>query len=166
MSTKPGVRRAVHATAMPPQRSGEGPSLYPQKFLERFGDWIGHNVGDHFGLTQFGAHLEILPPGAESSLRHWHTHSDELILLLEGELLLVTDEEGEQVLNPGMVAGFKAGVENGHHLVNRSAAATFFVVGSRVAGDMPVYTADDFQWVRDEHEVYASRKDGTRYEID
>jgi uncharacterized cupin superfamily protein len=39
--------------------------------------------------------------------------------VLEGELTLVTDA-GEQLLTPGMCAAFKAGVPDGHHLVNRS----------------------------------------------
>jgi uncharacterized cupin superfamily protein len=29
-------------------------------------------LGDEAGLTQFGVNLTKLPPGALSSLRHWH----------------------------------------------------------------------------------------------
>jgi uncharacterized cupin superfamily protein len=29
-------------------------------------------IGDAAGLTQFGCHLERLPPGSRSSHRHWH----------------------------------------------------------------------------------------------
>jgi uncharacterized cupin superfamily protein len=51
--------------------------------------------------------------------------------VLEGELTLVTDA-GEQLLTPGMCAAFKAGVPDGHHLVNRSdRPAGLLEIGSR-----------------------------------
>jgi uncharacterized cupin superfamily protein len=76
-------------------------------------------LGKAAGLTQFGVNLSRLPPGVWSSQRHWHSHEDELVYVLEGELVSVTDD-GEEVLGPGDCIGFKAGVEDGHHLVNRS----------------------------------------------
>ena len=61
------------------------------------------------------------------------------MLVLEGELTLVTDD-GEQALGPGMAAGFPAGVENGHHLINRGrAAAVYLEVGDRRPEDAVVY---------------------------
>ena len=87
-------------------------------------------------------------------------------LMLEGELTLITDA-GDTLLKPGMCAGFKASAENGHHLVNRSEApAKYLVVGSRIGGDEAHYPDDDIQWVADgEDSSYATRKDGTRYEM-
>ena len=41
-------------------------------------------LGDVAGLTQFGVNLLRLAPGAWSSQRHWHTHEDELVYVLEG----------------------------------------------------------------------------------
>ncbi len=38
--------------------------------------------------------------------------------MVEGEITLI-DDAGEHLLKPGMCAGFKAGVANGHHLVNK-----------------------------------------------
>ena len=80
------------------------------------------------------------------------------------ELTLITDE-GATTVKPGMCAGFKAGVENAHHLINRSQEeATFLVVGSRVRGDKAHYPDDDFQWlVEEDGSWHAARKDGTRY---
>ena len=60
-----------------------------------------------------------LPPGAWSSQRHWHTAEDEFLLIIEGEVVLVTDS-GEEILKCGDCAGFKAGDRDGHHLQNRS----------------------------------------------
>jgi len=45
------------------------------------------------------------------------------VYVLEGELGLVTDD-GEEILKSGDCAEFKAGVENGHCLQNRSRIAT------------------------------------------
>ena len=88
-------------------------------------------LGDEAGLTQFGVNLTMLTPGAFSSLRHWHENQDEFVFLIEGELTLIEDE-GETVLRPGDAAGFKAGVANGHHLVNRSNSdAVYLEIGTR-----------------------------------
>jgi uncharacterized cupin superfamily protein len=76
-------------------------------------------LGEALGLTHFGVNLVRLPPGVTSSQRHWHTHEDEFLYVLEGEPELITDQ-GAQTLKPGMCAGFPAGKQDGHHLVNRS----------------------------------------------
>jgi uncharacterized cupin superfamily protein len=88
-------------------------------------------LGNAGGLTQFGVNISRLPPGVWSSQRHWHSHEDEFVYVLEGELVLVT-ETGEEVLRPGDCAAFKAGDEEGHHLVNRSSRdALVLEVGTR-----------------------------------
>ena len=71
------------------------------------------------GLRNMGVNISRLPPGVWSSQRHWHSHEDEFIMVLEGELALVTDA-GEEVLRAGDCAAFKAGIADGHHLINRS----------------------------------------------
>src|SRR5215469_5588003 len=76
-------------------------------------------LGNMAGLTQFGVNLTRLKPGAASALRHWHENEDEFIYVLEGEIALIEDG-GTTVLQRGDAAGFKAGVANGHHLVNKS----------------------------------------------
>lgn len=83
--------------------------------------------------------------------------------MLESEVTLITDK-GEQILGPGMAAGFPANVANGHHLVNRSAQpALILEVGDRLPGDLTLYPDDDIAarlgpagWVFD-------HKDGTPY---
>ena len=77
-------------------------------------------LGNVARLTQFGVNLTRLKPGAASALRHWHEQEDEFIDVLDGELVLVEDG-GETLLGPGDCAGFKAGVSNGHQLVNKVA---------------------------------------------
>jgi uncharacterized cupin superfamily protein len=77
-------------------------------------------LGDAAGLDQFGVNLMRLPPGQWTSQRHWHTAEDEFTWVVEGEVVLVENGEGETILRAGDCAGFKAGVANGHHLQNRS----------------------------------------------
>jgi uncharacterized cupin superfamily protein len=92
---------------------------------------VRQRLGDAAGLTQFGVNLLRLPPGAWSSQRHWHAAEDEFVLVVEGEVVLVTDA-GEETLQAGDCAGFKAGVPVGHQLQNRSQRdALVLEIGSR-----------------------------------
>jgi uncharacterized cupin superfamily protein len=91
------------------------------------------------GLTQFGASLDRLMPGAWSSQRHWHSAEDEFLYLLSGTLTLV-DDAGETPVFPGDAIAWRHGDPNAHHLTNRGdAPATYLIVGSRVAGDICTY---------------------------
>jgi uncharacterized cupin superfamily protein len=104
---------------------------YPEPFRDICLGATWRRLGDAGGLTDFGVNLSRLPPGKWSSQRHWHTHEDEFVLVLEGEVVLVEDD-GETVLRPGDCAAWKAGVQNGHCLQNRSGAdAVYLEVGSR-----------------------------------
>jgi uncharacterized cupin superfamily protein len=92
------------------------------------------DLGDIFGLTQFGVHIETLHPGAASSVRHWHENEDEFVYVIAGELVLVEDTETPLVA--GDCAGWPAGSPVGHCLENRSGAdATYLVIGTRAARD-------------------------------
>lgn len=84
------------------------------------------------GLEDFGVSHVVLEPGGISSQRHWHEGEDELVVMLDGEAVLIEDE-GETVLRPGDLAAFPKGVANGHHLVNRSAVSCVFVAIGRPA---------------------------------
>jgi uncharacterized cupin superfamily protein len=102
-------------------------------------------LGDAAGIVNFGVNLVRLEPGACSSQRHWHTHEDEFLYVLEGTPTLVTDA-GETLLRPGLAAGFPKGEADGHHLVNRTAAPVLFlVVGDRSAEDECFYPDIDME---------------------
>jgi uncharacterized cupin superfamily protein len=122
-------------------------------------------LGDAAGLTQFGVSLYTLPPGTWSSQRHWHSHEDELVYVLEGALVLVTDG-GEEALVAGESAGFKAGVRDGHCLQNRSQKdAVFLVVGSRNDEDHGEYSDIDMMFTAGRYSGKGGyrHKDGTPY---
>ena len=121
-------------------------------------------LGDVFGLSQFGINLLELAPGAWSSQRHWHERQDELVYVLEGDATVVTDE-GETMLSAGMVAGFRAGSGNGHHIVNRSnAVVRLLEVGTRTAEETAHYSDIDMMYREDADEGYFT-KDGTPSEM-
>ena len=82
------------------------------------------------GLMDFGVSHVMLDPGGISSQRHWHEGEDEIVVMLEGEAVLIEDE-GESVMRPGDIAVFPKGVPNGHQLVNRSDAPCVFVAVGR-----------------------------------
>jgi uncharacterized cupin superfamily protein len=142
-----------------PKRTGTN---YPPEFAEHMKNRIRQRLGDAGGLTQFGVNLLQLAPGSWSAQRHWHTHEDEFVYIVSGELVLVTDE-GEQVMRAGDCAAFPAGVQNGHHLVNRSGElAVALEVGSRVDADCADYPDIDMRW--DGPGDAYRHKDGTPYE--
>jgi len=136
-------------------------SSYPPPLDERCRERQRAALGDAAGLRQFGVNLLTLPPGAWSSLRHWHSAEDEFVWILEGEVVLVT-EAGEEVLRPGDCAGFEAGVADGHHLQNRSQhTARVLEVGSRrPEQDVTDYPDVDLRWVGN---AAPTRKDGSPY---
>ena len=100
-------------------------SAYPAEFQSAVHGREKAALGNLAGLSQFGVNLTRLKPGAASALRHWHENEDEFVYVLEGELVLVEDD-GETILRRGDAAGFKAGIANGHHLVNKSGGAGRF----------------------------------------
>lgn len=108
-----------------------------------------HWISEAGGLTQFGAFVEILPPGSRSSIKHWHSAEDEMVYVLEGEVTL-TEGDTETLLRPGDAATFRAGDPVGHFLENRSAAPTrCLVVGTRASLDTITYPDHDRICLRD-----------------
>ena len=128
--------------ATAPSRKGSGyPAPHDQPVRER----LRQRLGDAGGLSQFGVNRLTLAPGVWSSQRHWHSHEDEFVWVLEGEVVLVTDA-GEEILRAGDCAAFPAGEANGHRLVNRSPApAVLLEVGSRDPLDHTIYSDIDMQ---------------------
>ena len=114
-------------------------SNYPQEFLHVVAGREKRALGNAAGLNQFGVNLTTLKPGAASSLRHWHVQEDEFVYVVEGEVTLI-EQDGETILKAGDAAGFKAGVANGHQLVNRSARdVTYLEMGTRSKGEIAHY---------------------------
>jgi len=121
------LSKRIDPSAVPPFIG----TLYPPPFDEPCRKRERRRLGDAAGLTQFGVNLLRLAPGVWSSQRHWHSHEDEFVYVVAGEVTLVTDA-GSEVLRAGDAAGFKAGECNGHCLQNRSSVdALVLEVGTR-----------------------------------
>lgn len=122
-----------------PEQAREGRSAYPPPHDEKVRGRKTWMLTRQWGLTQFGVNRVELPPGAWSTNRHWHSTNDEVVIVISGELVLVTDE-GEEVLRAGDSVGFKAGVANAHHLQNRSdQPAVYYDIGGRDAWDLSTF---------------------------
>jgi uncharacterized cupin superfamily protein len=140
-----------------------GGTSYPEPFRALVAGRERRRLGDALGLKNFGVNLTRLRPGAASAQRHWHTRQDEFVFVVEGEVVLVTDA-GEQVLTPGMAAGFPAGKPDGHHLVNRSGRdAVYLEIGDRTPGDEGEYPDIDMVFRIVGGRVAYLHKDGTPY---
>ena len=135
-------------------------SAYPKPFDAPCAERIRKRLGDAAGLSDFGVNLLRLPPGTWSSQRHWHSTEDEFVYVLEGEVVLSTDE-GETTLKRGDCAGFPKGAANGHKLVNKSGTEVFCLeVGTRSAADVCTYS--DIDMILDRSVGYL-HKDGKPY---
>jgi len=140
------------------ERRGVG---YPPPFDTLSAERIRQRLGNAGGLADFGINLMRLPPGNWSSQRHWHSHEDEFVFVLEGELVLVEDG-GETVLRTGDCAAFPKGTGNGHHMINRSdAVAVYLEIGSRHPDD--VTTCSDIDMMSTNADGRFVHKDGAPY---
>jgi uncharacterized cupin superfamily protein len=138
-------------------------TLYPAPFDEPCRQRDRTRLADAAGLTQYGVNFLRLAPGAWSSQRHWHTHQDEFIYILSGEVTLVTDA-GDEILKAGDCAGFPADDGNGHHLQNRSGAdVTLLEIGTRLAEDGAWYSDIDMQAPAGGKPAQYCHRDGTPY---
>jgi len=139
-------------------------SSYPEPFREGQRKRFNRRLGDHAGLKNYGVNLIRVLPGGQSSARHAHSKQDEIVCVVEGQLVLVTDA-GEEHVGPGTWMTFPAGTGDAHQFVNRTDKdATFLVIGDRTADDEVSYPeidlhlgklADGTRWFR--------RKDGTPF---
>jgi uncharacterized cupin superfamily protein len=141
-------------------RTGSG---YPEPYRSRCLPREKRQLGNALGLTKIGINQTILPPGKESSMRHWHTHEEEFVYVLSGEVVLVTDA-GEQTLPAGTCAGFPLGTRDGHQLVNRgSVPAVYLEISNRDVEDRAHYPDVDLMYHGAGAAVMFTRKDGSNF---
>lgn len=139
-----------------PQTNATG---YPAPFDAEVQGRYWRRLAPVGGLTQMGASHVVLKPGAWSSQRHWHHGEDELVIMLSGEAVLIEDE-GETILRAGDVAAFPSGVENGHHMQNRTGQdCVFIAIGTGDKSGGGVYSDIDMTFGDDGY----FHKDGTPY---
>lgn len=137
---------------------------YPAQFKHLVAGRVKQALGNAVGLKNFGVNLVTLAPGSCSALRHWHTRQDEFIYIIEGEVTLITNA-GAQILKPGMMVGFPAGEEDGHHLVNKSDSVVVYLeIGDRTPEDEVNYPDDDVMAKASPDGWIITHKDGSLYQ--
>lgn len=147
----------------PQQVEAETGTIYPVPFKAHVAGRERRRLGNALDLKNFGVNMVTLKPGTNSALRHWHTTQDEFVYVLSGELILVTDD-GEQILIVGMAAGFPAGKQGAHCLINRSQQEVVYLeVGDRTPGDLPIYPHDDLSAQQIDGRLQFFHKDGAAY---
>jgi uncharacterized cupin superfamily protein len=106
-------------------------SSYPDPYNQGTGNKAYRHLTEAGGLTQFGAALETLYPGKQSSQQHWEEQEDEFLYMLSGSLTVAENDE-ESVIGPGDACCWKAGVTVAHTLRNHTTEpATYLIVGTR-----------------------------------
>ena len=151
---------AFDPLALPESNATSYPEPYRAENQRRW----NRRLGDHAGVKNFGVNLTRIVPGGQSSSRHWHSRQDEFVYVLSGEVVLETDG-GEEILRPGMCAGFPAGTHDGHRFLNRSEAdVLLLVVGDRTQGDEVGYPDIDMHGRMGPDGRYRfTRKDGSDF---
>jgi uncharacterized cupin superfamily protein len=150
----------VNALNLPPRAKV---SSYPEPFASRVLGRQKRQLGELFGLKNFGINLTSLAPDAFSSLRHSHAKQDEFIYVLQGRPTLHTNE-GRFELSPGMCIGFPAGTGNAHHLHNETAEEVLYLeIGDRTPEEEVDYPDEDLRIAQVQGKAQYVHKDGTPY---
>ncbi len=88
---------------------------------------------------------------------------DEFIYVLQGQATLITDA-GEETMGPGDAAGFPAGEQNGHCLVNKGDAEVLYLeIGTRAPHDFVEYPDVDLCVLRGAKPNFYMNKAGVPY---
>lgn len=89
------------------------------KRIEGSAPRMEERFGDLANLRILGVNIVTLQPGQKSAQRHWHSGSDEFVMVLEGLATVIEDSTVTEI-GPGDMALWPAGSEIGHQVVNRS----------------------------------------------
>ena len=133
---------------------------YPPPFDQPVAGRNYRRLAPALGLADFGVSEVTLEPGAWSSQRHWHEDEDEIVLMIEGEAVLI-ENGGETVMRAGDIAAFAKGIPNGHHLINRNDRPCRFVAVGRPAASDCHYPDVDMHL--DGESQRFTRKDGSDF---
>ena len=143
-----------------PRRTG---SIYPEPYNSQMAGRSSQRLAAFAGLTQFGANLVRLEPGAKASLRHWHLKEDEFAIITKGSCTLV-DDHGRYAMEVGDCAAFPAGDENAHHFVNETdTPMEFLVIGTSHPDEEATYGDVDLKIKMRDGTAEFTRWDGTPF---
>ncbi len=112
-------------------------------------------AGDAFGRTRVAAtrrdlglaagsvstgvkHVQVAP-GKDATPPHCHSQEEEIFVVLDGDGVLVLDDEGQTPVRRGHVVSRPAGTGVAHQFRAGQAGLTFLAYGTREPGDMCYY---------------------------
>lgn len=107
----------------------------------RTGEPLGilREFSEKTGLKKLRVHHETLLPGRKSSSVHSHTHQEECIYVLEGELFAILNGQ-RMLLRAGDFLAFPPGTGLMHVVLNDSSnPASFLSIASLDANDRVIY---------------------------
>lgn len=101
--------------------------------------WRRMRLGARLGGEKLGASVFELPPGQRSFPYHLHHANEELLLVLDG-LVVLRRQEGEEELRRGDTALFPRGPNGAHQVLNRSdRPARFLMVSTMIEPEILEY---------------------------
>lgn len=99
----------------------------------------GRALSDIGGRARVGVGLLELPPGSNTLPGHYHTHEEEHLYMLDGNLTLHLGDR-TYPLGPGCYVCFPAAQAVAHYLSNDGqTTARYLMVGERIEADQVVY---------------------------
>jgi uncharacterized cupin superfamily protein len=97
------------------------------------------NLGVACGSVTTGLQHVVVAPEKESAPLHCHSMEDEIFVMLEGDGMLVLDDEEETPVRPGSVVSRPAGTGIAHLFRAGEHGLTFLAYGTREPGDICYY---------------------------
>ncbi len=139
------------------------PSVYPEPFASMMKGREKKQLSGVFGLTNITVNLTRILPNSVSALRHAHAKQDEFVYIVQGNPTLHTNK-GFTQLSPGMCAGFKAGSQDAHCLVNNTAEDVIYLeAGDNTPEEGVTYPDDDLVLAQENGKWVCYHKNGQKY---
>ena len=101
--------------------------------------WNRIRLGRRLGGELLGASIYVLPPGEKSFPYHVHHANEELLIVLEGEVVLRA-ADGEHPMTTGDAELFRRGAKGAHQVTNRSSQpARIMMVSTMIEPEIAEY---------------------------
>jgi len=92
-------------------------------------EWNRTRLARRLGGEMLGASVYLIAPGQKSFPYHYHHANEEMLIVLEGNVVVRTPE-GEQDATQGDALIFRTGASGAHQVINRSEAHARIVMMS------------------------------------
>jgi uncharacterized cupin superfamily protein len=102
-------------------------------------EWNRIRLARRLGSEMLGASVYVLAPGQKSFPYHFHHANEEMLIVLEGSVVVRTPT-GEVVAGRGDALAFLIGAEGAHQIINRlDEPARILMISTMVAPEISEY---------------------------